>query len=132
MRVSHSEERSDRLLWSGIVLASACIGLALVTCGVFAHAEVLAGEQAGRRQCGSVLDPNAETSVCATALRERSWKAAGLLGVALFGAVGAVVIAGSDPSKRARRLMAVAVAVGVVVFAGALIWAGVIDRTVGT
>jgi hypothetical protein len=125
-------EHRDRRLSFSIALAAASVVLAIAVSGVFADASVWAGDQGDRRQCGTVLDPNAETSACATALRGRSWMAAGLLGAALFGAVGAAVIAGSEPSRRTPRLAAVAVAAGVVVVGGALLWGGVIDRTVGS
>lgn len=115
-----------------VSLATASMVLAIVTCSVFANASVWAGEPAGGRQCGTVLEPNAGTSECVAALRERSWTAAVLLGVALFGAVGAVVLVGSSPPRRRRLLAATAVASLAAVVVSAVLWGGVIDRTFGS
>ena len=77
------------------------------------------------------MPATSSTSVCATALKERAWAAAALPGIALFGALGAVVVAGRSPRGRGWQLMALAAIVGACLLVAGLVWGGVIDRTVG-
>ena len=108
------------------------MGLAIAVSGLYANATVWAGDAEGRADCGTAWEPNAVTSACAAALAERSWAAVVLLGAALFGALGAVVVVGRSPHGSGRRLVALAATIAVTVIAAGLIWGGVIDRTAGT
>lgn len=131
---------SERFSWSWAAVAAASVVLAILISGVYANATVWAGDAGSRADCGTVWEPNALTSACASALKERAWAAAALLGIALLGASGAVVVAGRSArlgrdgaALAAWAALAVLVAiVGAVVIIAGLIWGGVIDRTVGT
>lgn len=105
--------------------------LSTLISGVYANASVWAGDARGGADCGSVWEPNAVTSACATALKERAWAVTALLGIALFAALGSVVLAGRPLRGVGRQLAALAAIVVAVVIIAGLIWAGVIDRTVG-
>lgn len=105
--------------------------LAILISGVYANATVWAGDARGGADCGTVWEPNAVTSACATALKERAWGAAALLGIALFAALGSVVVSGRPIRGFGRQVAALAATVVAVVLIAGLIWAGVIDRTVG-
>jgi CHASE2 domain-containing sensor protein len=112
-------------------MAAVSVVFGTVTSGVYANATVWAGDAGARGDCGTVWEPNAVTNVCATALTRRSWVVATLLGLAWFGALGAVVVAGRSP-RRGRHLTALAVTIAAVVIVGGLVWGGVIDRTFGS
>jgi len=120
-----------RLYWLCVAAAPASVVLAILISGPYANATVWAGDAGSRADCGTAWEPNAVTSACATALKERAWAAAALLGIALFGALGAVVVAGRSPRGFGRQVAALAAIVGAVVIIAGLIWGGVIDRTVG-
>lgn len=116
----------------GLLVALGSVVLAIVVSGVYANAIVSAGEVGARRDCGTVWEPNALTSACAAALTERAWSAVGLLGVALVGVIAAVVVVGAPRAAWLRHLVVASAAVGALAIASAVIWSGVIDRTVGT
>lgn len=102
---------------------------------VFAPATVSAGRVPGRAQCGTVVEPAAATSDCAAALKARSRVTAGLLGLATWGGIAAVLLDGGAPERRRRHLAVSAVSavvVAVVTVSGALLRDGVIDRTFGS
>ena len=127
-------EASDsraRVLWACVVVAAASVLLAIAISGVYANARVWAGG-ASVRDCGTAWEPNAVTSPCVDALTERAWVAAALLGLAAFGAVGSVVVAGRSPYRFGRQLAALAASIGVIVVIAGLIWGGVIERTFGS
>jgi hypothetical protein len=114
-----------------VAVAAVSVVLAVLISGLYANATVWAGAVGSRADCGTVWEPNAVTSGCATALKERAWAAATLLGIALFGALGAVVVAARSPRGVGRQVAALAAIVGAGVIIAGPIWGGVIDRTVG-
>jgi hypothetical protein len=124
-------EISARVIWSCVAVAAASVVLAITISGIYANAIVSAGDALGRQECGTTWEPNAVTSECADALEERSWTTVALLGVALFGTLGAVLVAGRWPRGIRRPVIALAAVITVLVIIGGLIWSGVIDRTVG-
>ena len=132
MLPARSPDSRRRFVSPCVVLALVSVGLAIAISGVYANATVWAGDTEGRADCGTAWEPNAVTSACAAALVERSWVAVALLGAALFGALGAVVVVGRSPRGFGRQLVALAATIGVVVIAAGLLWGGVIDRTAGT
>ena len=97
MRSPGGLDSTARAYWLCVAVAAVSVVLAILISGVYTNATVWAGDAGSRADCGSVWEPNAGTSVCATALKERAWAAAALLGIALFGALGAVVVAGRSP-----------------------------------
>lgn len=109
----------------------ASVALAISVSLVFATATVYAGAGFGRAQCGTVVEPNAETSECASALKARSKVTAGLLGLASFGALWPVLVTGGSPARRRRRVAIATVCLVLVTVAAAVLRDGVIDRTVG-
>lgn len=113
------------------VLATASVVLAIVVSGVFANASVSAGEFDGRVGCGTVWGASADAGTCARALKARAWLAVALLGVALWGALIAVVVAGSAPQHRGRQVVALTVAVSLIAIVAGRAWGGVIDRGIG-
>ena len=124
-------DSTARAYWLCVAVAAVSVVLAILISGVYANATVSAGDAGSRGDCGTVWEPNAGTSVCATALKERAWASAVLLGIALFGALGSVVVAGRSPRGRGWQLMALAAIVGACVLIAGLVWGGAIDRTVG-
>lgn len=100
--------------------------------GVYANAIVSIGGGGSRVDCGSTWKPNAVTSARADALKQRAWTAAALLGVGLLATTGAVVVAGRWPGGFLRQVPVLAGAAALAVTIAGLVWAGVIDRTVGT
>lgn len=131
MRSPGALDSPARLSWLCAAVAAVSVGLAVVISGLYANATVWAGEAGSRADCGTVWEPNAVTSACATALKERAWAATALLGIALVGALGAVVVAGRSPRGPGRQVAALAAIVGAGVIIAGLIWGGVIDRTTG-
>jgi hypothetical protein len=123
---------STRVTWSCAAVAAASVVLAIGISGIYANAIVSAGSDFLRQDCGTIWDPNAVTGECAAALEERSWTAVALLGLAVFGTLGAVLVAGRWPGGLRRPLIALAAVIAVIVVIGGLIWSGVIDRTVGS
>ena len=119
-------------LWAGLGLVVVSMVLAMGVSLVFAPATVSAGSPPGRAQCGTVIEPAASTSDCAAALKVRSRATAGLLGLASWGAIAAVVLNGGVPGRRRRHLAVTAVVVTVLTISGALLRDGVIDRTFGS
>lgn len=103
----------------------------MVVATVFATASVSAGDLSGRHSCGTVIEPNAVSSTCASALKSRSHVTAGLLGAALFGAMSAVAVAGAPSRRWPRLLTALFLAAAALATAGALLRDGVIERTIG-
>jgi len=126
-----AEEREGHL-WAGVAIAVASLALAMLVSLVFATATVHAGSAPGRSQCGTVVEPAASTTECGSALKARSRATAGLLGLASFGAIAAVLLNGGSPERRRRRLGVTAGVVAVITAAGALLHEGVIDRTFGS
>jgi hypothetical protein len=122
---------SARLAWLCVAVAAVSVVLAVLISGLYANATVWAGDAGSRADCGTAWEPNAVTSACTTALKERAWVAAALLGIALFGALGAVVVAARSPRGVGRQVAALAAIVGAGVIIAGPIWGGVIDRTVG-
>jgi hypothetical protein len=131
MRPPRVLDSPARLYWLSAVVSGASIVLSVLISGVYANATVWAGDARGGADCGTVWEPNAVTSACATALKERAWAATALQGIALFAALGSVVVAGRPLRGFGRQVAALAAIVVAVVIIAGLIWAGVIDRTVG-
>lgn len=127
-----ASERGDHL-WAGVALAVVSIALAVGVSLVFAPATVSAGgPPSGRAQCGTVIEPAASTTECMAALKTRSRVAAGLLGLASWGAIAAALLNGGAPGRRGRPIAVAAVVVTVLTLAAALLRDGVIDRTFGS
>jgi len=122
----------ERYLWAGVAMAVASIALAMGVSLVFAPATVSAGEASARAQCGTVVEPAASTRDCAAALKTRSRATAGLLGLASWGAVAAVLLNAGAPERRRRNLAATTVVVTGLVVLGAVLRDGVIERTFGS
>jgi len=122
----------DGQLWAGLALALVSIALTMGVSLVFAPATVSAGRAPERAPCGTVVEPAASTRDCAAALKTRSRATAGLLGLASWGAIAAVLLDGGSPGRRRRRLAVTAVIVTVLTVSGAVLRDGVIDRTFGS
>ena len=122
----------DGQLWAGLALALVSIALTMGVSLVFAPATVSAGRAPERAQCGTVVEPAASTRDCAAALKTRSRATAGLLGLASWGAVAAVLLNAGAPERRRRNLAATTVVVTGLVVLGAVLRDGVIERTFGS
>lgn len=131
MRSPGALDSRARLAWLCVAVAAVSVVIAILISGLYANATVSAGDVGSRFDCGTAWEPNAVTTACATALKERSWAAAALLGITLLGALGAVVVAGRSPRGSGRQVAALAAMVAAGVVIAGLIWGGVIDRTVG-
>ena len=96
---SSSDPQQRRMAFSW-ALATASVVLAIVVSGVFANARVWADELGSTVVCGTAWEASASTEGCGGALEERAWVAVALLGVALWGALMAVVVAGGAREHR--------------------------------
>jgi hypothetical protein len=110
----------------------ASIAVTIVVAVPFGNAIVTAGSEDLRQGCGTAWEPNAVTTACADALKARSWTAIALFGVALLGALAAVLVAARWPASVRSHLAIVGLAVASAVVIAGLLRAGVIDRTVGS
>lgn len=113
------------------VLATASVVLATVVSGVFANAMVWADELGSTVGCGTAWEASANTDTCARALKARAWVTVALLGVALWGVLMAVVVAGGERQHRGRQVVTLTVAAGLVAVAAGMFWGSVIDRGIG-
>ncbi len=131
MRLPFSFDPQQRRMAFSWVLATASVVLAIVVSGVFANARVWAHEFGSTVGCGTAWEASASTGACGGALKARAWVAVALLGVALWGALMAVVVAGGAREHRGQQVATLTVVVGLVAVAAGLSWGGVIDRGIG-
>lgn len=122
----------ERVIWPAVGVAAAAVVVAIAVSGVYATATVHADDAGARTECGTVWDPNAVTSSCASALQRRSWQSFAALGLAVFAAGSAVISVGRPSGARRRGVVGLAVAVAVLTFGAALFRHGVIERTFGS
>ena len=118
-------------MWPAVSVAIAAVATAIAVSAVYANATVWAGEGGTRMECGTVWDPNAVTSACASALQQRSWQSVAGLGLAVFAAGAAVVTVGRPSGSRRRAVVGLAVTVAVLTVGVVMFRHGVIERTIG-